>query len=267
MKEAKQESFDYKKCMMMFKDRIFDATIKAAEAEVHYANLSLVPFWAAGDFHHVSQTTYNLCKGDVEMAILDSLTEAFESTIKRAERNGKLRNPSEIPTWEITAAGAAHIMRLDGFTSEMINDLLLRRYFNLILENPRKFRYECMNDEFVGFLAQGEHIIERSPAGLGGQVHGVKIDLQPIDNNEVLKNPQRYSWPECPITARFSGLLRFADDPFHLYSDPMICLYGTELIALEPQKPYLPLFQCKQCPSARLMPSRCKYCLAEKPIK
>jgi hypothetical protein len=253
--------------MTMFKDRIFEATVKADEAGVHYANLSLIPFWAAGDFHHVSQTTYNLCKGDIEMAILESLTEAYESTIKRAEKNGKLSNPSEIPTWEVTAAGAAHIMRLDGFTSEMVNDLFSRRYFNLLLENPKKFEYECMNDEFVSFLSQGEHLIKKPPTGLGGQIHGVKIDLQPIDDNEVLKNPQRYSWPECPITARFSGLLRFADDPFHLYSDPMICLYGTELIALAPQKPYLPFFYCKQCPSAKLMPSRCKYCLAEKPIE
>jgi hypothetical protein len=267
MKETGQKSFDYEKCMTMFKDRIFDATVKAAEAGVHYANLSLIPFWAAGDFHHVSQTTYNLCKGDIEMAILESLTEAYESTIKKAEKNGRLGKPSEIPTWEVTAAGAAHIMRLDGFTSEMVNDLFMRRYFNLLLENPKKFEYECMNDEFVSFLSQGEHLIEKPPTGLGGQIHGVKIDLQPIDDNEVLKNPQRYSWPECPITARFSGLLRFADDPFHLYSDPMICLYGTELIALAPQKPYLPFFYCKQCPSAKLMPSRCKYCLAEKPIK
>lgn len=267
MKQAKQESFDYEKCMTMFKDRIFDATVKAAEAGVHYANISLIPFWAAGDFHHVSQTSYNLFKSDIEMAILESLTEAYESTIKRAKRNRQLDNPSKIPTWEITAAGAAHIMHLDGFTAEMVNDLLTKRYFNLLLENPRKFEYECMNEEFVSFLTQGEHIIGKPPTGLGGQVNGVKIDLQPINDNEVLKNPQRYSWPECPITARFSGLLRFADDPFHLYSDPMICLYGTELMALEPRKPYLPFFYCKQCPSARLMPSKCKYCLAEKPIK
>jgi hypothetical protein len=172
-----------------------------------------------------------------------------------------------VPTWEITAAGAAHILHLDGFTSEMVNDLLSRRFHNLLLEHPEKYRYECMNEEFVNFLSQGEHLIGKPPAGLGGVVHGVRIDLSPIEDNQVLKNPQRYTWPECPITARFGGLLKFADDPFHLHSDPMICLYATELIALNPSNPYLPLFFCKQCGSARLLPNKCRYCLAEKPIK
>jgi hypothetical protein len=267
MRELGHKSFDYDKCLRMFRERIQETTVKAAEAGVHYANLSLIPTWAAGDFHHVSQTTYNLCKGDVEMAILESLTEAVEKTIEKAKKDGKLKSPYKIPTWEITAAGAAHIMRLDGFTSETVNDLLTRRFYNLLAADPGRFRYECMNDEFLNFLSQGERLIDKPPMGLGGRVHGVKIDLSPIDDNEVLKNPQRYSWPECPITARFSGLLKFADDPFHLYSDPMVCLYATELIALDSSKPYLPHLFCKQCASARLVPSKCRYCLAEKPIK
>ena len=267
MKKLGQRSFDYEKCLSIFKERIRNATIKAAEAGVHYANLTLIPFWAAGDFHHISQTTYNICKGDVEMAILESLTDSLERTLIKAKRNGKLTDPSAIPTWEVTSAAAAHIMRLDGFTSDMINDLFTKRYYNLLAEDPRIFRYECMNEEFVNFLAQGEHIIDKPPIGLGGRVHGIKIDLSGVDKNEILQNPQRYSWPECPITARFSGLLRFADDPFHLHSDPLICLYATELIALNPEKPYLPYFFCKQCASARLLPNKCKYCLAERTIK
>ena len=267
MKEKQQESFDYEKCIRMFKDKIFDVTVAAAESKVHYVNLSLIPFWAAGDFHHVSQTTYNLCKDDIAMAILSSLTRCYENTIKKARKNRQLLNPHEIPTWEVMAAGAAYIMQLDGFTSDMINELLTKRFYNLLLSNPQQFEYECMQDEFISFLSQGEHFIKSTSHGTDAKVHGIKIDLQPICDNEVLKNPQRYSWPECPITARFSSLLKFADDPFQLYSDPMICLYGTELISLEPEKPYLPFFYCKLCPSAKLMPSRCKHCLAEKPIK
>jgi len=266
MKEVGHRSFDYGKCLRKFKEKIYESTVKAAESKVHYVNLSLVPFWSAGDFHHISQTTYNMCKGDVEMAILESLTLALEKTIKNAGKKGKLKDPHKIPTWEVTAAGAAHIIRLDGFNSEMINELFLKRHYNLLLENPEKFRLECMSDEFVNFLTQGEHIIENPPRGLGCKVNGIHIDLTAIQSNEVLRNPQRYSWPECPITARFSALLKFADEPFHLFSDPLICLYATQLIALNPEKPYLPFFNCKNCASARLLPSRCKYCLAEKPI-
>ena len=266
MKEVGQKSFDYKKCLEMFKEKIYEATVKAAKAGVHYANLSLIPLWAAGDFHHVSQTTYNLCKSDIEMAILESLTHALEDTIAKAKREHKLKNPYEIPASEVTAAGPAYIMRLDGFTSEMINDLFIKRFYNLLLENPKKFRYEYMNSQFVNFLKQGEQYIEKPPVGLGGQVYGVKIDLSAIDGNEVLRNPQRYAWPECPITARFAGLLRFADEPFHLISDPLICLYATELIALAPGKPYLPFLYCKQCASAKLLPYRCKYCLVKRRV-
>lgn len=267
MKELRHESFDYEKCLKMFREQIHEATVKSAEAGVHYANLSLIPFWAAGDYHHISQTTYNLCKGDIEMAILESLTESVEQTLVKAKKDRKLKSPYEMPTWEITAAGAAYILRLDGFTSEMVNELLTRRFYNLLAKDPKRFQYECMNDEFVNFLSQGERLINKPPIGLGGRVHDVKIDISPIDNNEVLKNPQRYCWPECPITSRFSGLLRFADDPFHLHSDPFICLYATELIALNPSKPYLPYLFCKQCASARQMPSKCRYCLAEEPIE
>jgi len=266
MKEVGQKSFNYGRCLKKFKEEIYESTVKAAESKVHYVNLSLIPFWSAGDFHHIAQTTYNMCKGDVEMAVLESLTLALEKTIRNAAKKGRLQNPYKIPTWEVTAAGAAHIMRLDGFTSEMVNELFMKRHYNLLLDNPEKFKAECMSDEFVNFLTQGEHIIEKPPRGLGCRVNGIDIDLSAIENNEVLRNPQRYSWPECPITTRFSALLKFADEPFHLFSDPLICLYATQLIALNPEKPYLPFFNCKNCASARLLPSRCKYCLAEKPI-
>ena len=264
MKEVGHRSFDYERCIKTFKEKIYEATVKAAEAGVHYTNLSLIPLWAAGDFHHVSQTTYNLCKGDIEFAILQSLTDALERTIDNAKKDGKLKNPYKIPTWEVTASASAYIMRLDGFTSSMVADLLMRRFYNLILKDPKIFRYECTNEEFVNFLSQGEYFIEKPPRGLGRKVWNVDIDLSPIDENEILSNPQHYSWPECPITSRFASLLRFADEPFHLISDPMVCLYATELIALNPDKPHLPYLFCKKCVSARYLPFRCKYCLAEK---
>lgn len=264
MKELGHESFDYKRCLASFKEKIYEAVIDAAENGVHYANLSLIPLWGAGDFHHISQTTYNLCKGDVEFAILESLTGVLESTLRKAKKEDRLRDPRDIPTWEVTASGSAYIMRLDGFTSSMVAELLIKRFYNLIMKDPRLFAYECMNEEFVNFLGQGEYFIERPPKGLGCKVMDVQIDLSPIDRNEVLKNPQEYSWPECPITCRFSALLRFADEPFHLVSDPMVCLYAMELIALKPDEPYLPYFFCKRCISSRYLPYRCEHCLATK---
>jgi hypothetical protein len=264
MKEIGHKSFDYEKCIKTFKEKIYEKVIKAIEAKVHYTNISLIPLWAAGDFHHVSQTTYNLCKSDITMAILESLTKVLENNINKAIQEGKIKDPYKIPTWELTAASSAYIMRLDGFTSSMVSDFLMRRYHNLLLKDPKKFMYECMNDEFINFLNQGEYYIEKPPLGLGGKIWEVDIDFSPINENEVLKAPQNYAWPECPTTIRFANLLCFADEPFHLISDPFICLYATELIALSPNKPYLPYFNCKKCISAKYLPFRCKYCLAEK---
>ena len=262
MEEVGHRSFDYERCLLGFRERIHDLVVDAARAGVHYANISLIPLWSAGDFHHISQTTYNLLKGDIEMAVLEAITESLEKTLERATQGGKLGDAQKIPIWEVTAAAAARIMQLDGFTSSMVRDLLMRRLQNLILEDPRILQYECMNDEFVNFLRMGEHFLAEPPLGLGGRVGGVEIDLSPIEENEVLSNPHRYSWPGCPITARFAALLKFADEPFHLMSDPLICLYSTELIALKPQEPYFPRIACKQCAIADILPNRCKHCLA-----
>jgi len=38
-------------------------------------------------------------------------------------------------------------------------------------------------------------------------------------------------------TCRFVALLHFSDEPFHLVSDLMVCLYAMELIALNQTSP------------------------------
>jgi hypothetical protein len=255
--------FDYWRCMEAFKGRIYEAVQGCVEAGVHYSNILSVSRWGSGDFHHVSQTSYNLFKGDMEYAILRALTGCLERTLEGAVERGLLRGVETVPTWQVTASASAYIMRLDGFTSHMILELLERRFRNLALGRPSTYMRECMCVEFTNFLRWGERFIEAPPRGFGCRVNGVKIDLTAVDEDEVLSNPQRYTWPECPITVRFSSLLKFADEPFHLYSDPAICLYMTEAISLKPEESRLPLKICKECSQTTYLPNMCKYCLSE----
>lgn len=59
------------------------------------------------------------------------------------------------------------------------------------------------NADFLDILMRGEEILETAPIGGGGTVKGVKVDLSPVNKNEVIMNPQRYTYPACAITQRF----------------------------------------------------------------
>ncbi len=39
-----------------------------------------------------------------------------------------------------------------------------------------------------------------SAGKLEPKIAGFKVDLDPIGENEVLMNPQRYTYPACPMT-------------------------------------------------------------------
>jgi len=71
--------------------------------------------------------------------------------------------------------------------------------------------------------------------------------LSPVDNNEVLANPQRYTYPACAITVRFSSLMRLADFPCLLTSEPVTATLMTNVIALQPDSPGAPARVCKDC--------------------
>jgi hypothetical protein len=45
-------------------------------------------------------------------------------------------------------------------------------------------------------------------------------------------NPQRYAYPACAITVRFSALMRLSDYPCLLTSEPVTATMMTNIIAL-----------------------------------
>jgi hypothetical protein len=258
------KSFDAGVYMKKFKKDMEDVVSSAAEKDVHYANIALVPTWGAGDFHHIGQSTYNICKDDMAMAIFEAVSKVLISTLNRGIKDKKIEGHF-IPVSDITAAAAAYILRMDGFSSNMVLDLMLKRFYNLSSRRSNPLA-EDLIPEFLDFLARGERIVERAPLGCGGKVGKLEIDFSPIIENEVIQSPEKYSFPANPLTARFSSLMKFADDPFHLESDPSLAVLLTNLIALSPDKPILPLSRCKGCSLSRAIPSRCKHCLSGRSI-
>ncbi len=86
------------------------------------------------------------------------------------------------------------------------------------------------------------------------------VDLSPILENEVVMNPQRYAYPACAISVRFSSLMRLADYPCLLTSEPVTATMMTNVIALNKAVPASPLRACKNCAVASLGDAKHAYC-------
>lgn len=261
MEEAGHTSFDTRKYMETYKQRIRKTVKNAMNADVFYGNIVTVPAYGVGDVaHHISQSMYNMTKDDVVLAVINAVTDVLESTMNRAK--GKFRDeysPLTIGT-DATAAAVTKILWMDGFTTMMVLDLLVKRFHNLVLTNPRRgAAAELHNVDFIDMIEKGERIIDHIPRGAGCIVQGVPIDLSPIERNEVLQNPQRYTYPACAITVRFSALMRLADFPCLLTSEPVTATLMTNIIALHKQQAHSPARVCKFC-SANYFDYKCNYC-------
>jgi len=112
------ESFDVRKYMTKYKEKMKGTVMAAVEDGVHYGNIVTVPAYCVGDIsHHISQSTYNMCKDDVTMAIIEATTDVMESTLKNAMNNFK----SEYHLLSLATGAAAcaveYILELDGFNA------------------------------------------------------------------------------------------------------------------------------------------------------
>jgi len=171
----------------------------------------------AGDLHHVGQMIYNMCKDDMSLAIIESVARSLEYTL---EKNiGKFDHFRQIPVQEVTAAATARILHMDGFRAADVEALLERRHRRLAAEDPRLYMKEDMNELFVRFLREGEAVLKsdrENPVTAGG----FPVNLEPVFQNPVINDPANYTWAQLPITNRFGTLMKFADEPFMLITDP-----------------------------------------------
>lgn len=262
MADAGHTSFDVRKYMETYKEKMRPAVKAAMDAGVHYGNIVTVPAYCVGDVaHHIAQSMFNMAKDDVVMAIIEAVTEVMEKTLRLGLEQGfKSQYDVLSVATGSTAAAVAYILEKDGFTVPMVIDLLTKRFFNYVQQYPnRGAAAELHNCDFLDMIHRGSKIIEVTPIGAGGKIKGLPVQLDPIDNNEVLANPQRYTYPACAITVRFSALMRLADFPCLLTSEPVTATLMTNIIALDPKTPGSPARTCKDCAVCTLI-KRHSYC-------
>ena len=264
-----QESFDVRKYMSKYKKDMKETVMAAVEDDVHYGNIVTVPAYCVGDIsHHISQSTYNMCKDDVTMAIIEATTDVMESTLKNAL--DKFKSEYQLLSVATGAAACAveYILELDGFNAPTVVELLTRRFHNYVQLNPtRGAAAELHNCDFMDTIYRGWKSLDEarrmkngSKEPLEPKVAGFKVDLDPVDKNEVIMNPQRYTYPACAITVRFSSLMRLADYPCLITSEPVTATMMTNIIALHKETPASPVRACKNCASACLVDFRHSYC-------
>lgn len=263
------KSFDVRKYMSEYKKKMRPAVRAAMDDGVHYGNILTVPAYCVGDIsHHIAQSTYNMCKDDVIMAVIEATTEVMDSTLRKAEDSIKSEYQLLALATGASAAAVEYILELDGFNAIMIVDLLTKRFHNYVQLNPtRGAAAELHNCDFMDMIYRGWKLLDKAMRFRNGQggmlvpkVSGFKVDLEPIHKNEVLMNPQRYAYPACAITVRFSALMRLADYPCLLTSEPVTATMMTNIIALHKEVPASPARVCKGCASASLVDFRHSYC-------
>jgi hypothetical protein len=256
-------SFDTAKYMAQYKEKIRPYVKAAMDAGVHPANITAVPAYCVGDIgHHIAQSAYNMFKDDMVFAIYEGAMGVFESTLKRGIEQDAYKSE-----WDVLAVAtgapacaAAYVLWLDSFTVPMVIDLLTKRFYNYAAMHPdRGEADELHNVDTIDVLMRGEQILDIKPIGAGGKVKGIKVDLSPIDNNEVIMNPQRYTYPACAITQRFAALMSLADFPCYLTPECVTATLMTNAIALNPDKPGAPVRSCKQCAVTTLIKRNVPY--------
>jgi hypothetical protein len=244
-------SFDTAKYMAQYKAKMKPYVLAALKAGVHEANIVTVPAYCVGDIgHHIAQSAYNMFKNDMVFGIYEAVMGVFESTLRRGLEQNAYKSEYDVlaVATGAPACAAAYILWLDSFTVPMVVDLLSKRFYNYAAMNPKRGEAdELHNVDTIDILLRGEQILDITPKGGGGKIKGIKVDLSPVDNHEVVMNPQRYTYPACAITQRFAALMHMADFPCYLTPECVTATLMTNAIALKPDKPGSPVRGCKNC--------------------
>lgn len=256
-------SFDVRKYMAQYKERIKPAVLAARRAGVHEANIVTVPAYCVGDVgHHIALSAFNMFKDEMVFAIYDAVTQVLENTLRRGLRQDAYKSEYDVLSVATgaTACATAYILWKDSFTVPMLIDLLSKRFHNYVAMNPKRGEAdELHNTDFLDILMRGESILDITPIGAGGKIKGVEVDLSPVDKNEVIMNPQRYTYPACAITQRFAALMSLSDFPCYLTPEVVTATLMTNAIALKPDAPGSPVRYCKNCAVTTLIKRNVPY--------
>ena len=127
MDDAGHTSFDVRAFMEGYKKEMRSVVKAAMDDGVHYGNIVTVPAYCVGDIgHHIGQASYNMCKDDVILAIIQATAKVMEASLKANIDN--YTSPYNVLSMSTgsTACAAEYILELDGFNAPMVVDLLTK---------------------------------------------------------------------------------------------------------------------------------------------
>jgi hypothetical protein len=262
MKDWGQSSYDREEYFQLYKKKIESTVKDAYDSGAHIANIVNLPTHVGDVGHHIGPGYYNLCRDQMVMAILESVTAVMKRTLEKSLSDGLLKNIHHVMSVATGACSAsvAEIMSWDGFTSDMITHLFVSRFPNYVRKYPfsRSMVGELHNYDFIELLSKGEAILENKKEK--ETVAGVKVELFPLRTNTVLNHPEWFGFPFTAISTRATALLRFADLPCLLSSEPPSIMCMVNAAAMMPDKPLAPTQVCKRCVVTKLSPPLCNYC-------
>jgi hypothetical protein len=269
MINANHGSFDVLSYMQQYKEAIRPAVEAAVAAKVHYGNIVTVPAYCVGDIgHHIALSMFNMAKDDVIMAVIEAVSEVMEKTLRKGLEMDAYTSVYDVLSTATgsSATAVACLLETEGFTVPMVVDLLTKRFHNYLQLYPtRSGAVELHNVDFMDMLHRGAKILDKANKGGVAKIKGIPIQLDALKNSEVLNNTQRYTYAVCAHTVRFSALMRLADFPCLLTSEPVTATMMTNVIALTPDKPGAPARVCKDCAVTTLV-KRCNYCNCGSPV-
>ena len=238
MDDAGHTSFDVRAFMEGYKKEMRSVVKAAMDDGVHYGNIVTVPAYCVGDIgHHIGQASYNMCKDDVILAIIQATAKVMEASLKANIDN--YTSPYNVLSMSTgsTACAAEYILELDGFNAPMVVDLLTKRFHNFVQQYPtRGAAAELHNCDFMDMIFRGYNAISAARKSRSSQ----KIDL-------------------VPKTVRFSSLMRLSDYPCLLTPEPVTATMMTNIIALNKEAPGSPVRGCKNC-AACMIDAKHEYC-------
>ncbi|MEA3281520.1 MAG: DUF2193 family protein [Euryarchaeota archaeon] len=268
MGELGHTSYDRFRYFELYREKFRGYIERAYDSGVHPANIVMLPTHVGDIGHHIGSSYYKLCRDDMCMAILESVSKVAENTLKTALSEGKIKNPFDVGyiATGACASATADILAWDGFTPDYIQDMMQKRFRNFILTHPfdRSMVGELHVNDFLDFITRGERVNAPKPRGDGGKVAGIPIDLSPVRDHPELNHPEAYAYPFTAITVRATALLRFIDQPCLLAPEPPSIAAMVNAVALNPEVALAPVQMCKNCATARYLPAKCDYCMSPK---
>lgn len=102
-------SFDVRKYMAQYKERMKPFILAAMKAGVHEANIVTVPAYCVGDVgHHIAQSAFNMFKDEMVFAIYDAATQVLENTLRQGLKQDAYKSEYDVLA---VATGARPVRR------------------------------------------------------------------------------------------------------------------------------------------------------------